>query len=648
MKKNFISAIAGWKSAALLALVAMVAAVAFSGVLTSTQTADAQTDDSSDKSTAPGGTVQLLFTSASDTNDRFVIASTSTGTATFSANGSTSIRCRDNSNASPSTPGCDTNGADSGVQLSVKVDEDSPLGEIYVQVGTFNRTTGEFDVAGTVIITVAAPDPPTAIQLVGLPPASINMDGSAPRHISVRVVKANGSMVGGVSLNVITTGGALETDGSGNCQADDSGAGTADQLDNGRAFCTVSTVVDADTNTDGNQPGPAKISLFGTGVPGSAKVTFSVAQPALTLETSVVLHGPVDSITADAEQSSIQIGGSTFIVVTISDAAGNPIPNETAAVTTNVFGGQVITAPETPQSVAAVKVVSAADVNKERNPRTVTAALGDIPSCAIHDAVAQVLEADATETNPATEGQAASTGTDSKGRCVIQIRAPQGPPLGGDPASATRGTHTVSVRADDLAAKPDPKAVVVEIHVGGAPASIETDAPASVDSLSSTTITVTVLDDEGVRVGSVGYSIDQIEGEGKITSGETDADSRTADGQAKFTYRAPREGTALFLITVPVGPSEISHTIEVAIGAAPEAPSATWNNDLVSGQNLVVWNGADGADPSDGAADGVTAIWSYNTGSGSWDGYFPSAADVPGGNTLTSLSNGQAYVVIVE
>ena len=33
---------------------------------------------------------------------------------------------------------------------------------------------------------------------------------------------------------------------------------------------------------------------------------------------------------------------------------------------------------------------------------------------------------------------------------------------------------------------------------------------------------------------------------------------------------------------------------------------ATWNKELVSGQNLVVWNGEDGADPSAGATDGVT------------------------------------------
>ena len=88
----------------------------------------------------------------------------------------------------------------------------------------------------------------------------------------------------------------------------------------------------------------------------------------------------------------------------------------------------------------------------------------------------------------------------------------------------------------------------------------------------------------------------------------------------------------------------------IAIGAepdeAPDAPPATWNDELVSGAQNVVWNGDDGADVADGAAEGVTAIWQWN-GTG-WDGYFPAAADVPGGNTLSTLSNGAAYWVIAD
>ena len=671
MKNNLISAIAGWKSAALLALVAMVAAVAFSGVLTNTQTADAQTgtenNTSDDFDASPGQTKVVYFevntqigaTGADGT--RFRIASDSVGEATF-ANGSTAIRCTNNVDAPPtSTPGCDTDRdpvqdedgdnimnavVETVVGLAVTIADDSPLGEIFVQQTT--RDSGDTTVQQEVIINVKAADPPTAIQRVGGPPASVTMLGTEGRHITVRVVKGNGNTVPGVTLNVITTAGALNTSGTGNCSAAEADA----TLQNGRAFCQVATVADLDTtsSTDDDQPG-ARVTLFGTGVPGTATVTFSVPAQSLTLEQDVVIHGPVDSITAAALQSSIQVGGSTYIVVTVSDAAGNPISGEEAAVSTNIFGSKLITAPETPTSVAAQAVDTKENVNKERAAGTVTARLGDIPSCDAHPAIVAVV---ATENEDAVIAQAVSSGTDAAGKCVIQVRAPQAPPTGDDNASATRGTHTVTVRANELAAKPDPKAITIEINVGGAPASIETDAPARADSLSSTTITVTVLDDEGVRVGAVAYSLDQIEGEGKVTGGVTSIDpkapSKTADGQAKFTYRAPREGTALFLITVPVGATEITKTIEVAVGAAPEeapdAPPATWNDALVSGVQNVVWNGDDDADVADGAAEGVTAIWQWN-GTG-WDGYFPAAADVPGGNTLSTLSNGAAYWVIAD
>ena len=196
--------------------------------------------------------------------------------------------------------------------------------------------------------------------------------------------------------------------------------------------------------------------------------------------------------------------------------------------------------------------------------------------------------------------------------------------------------------------------VNVNIEVGGAPASIETNAPDRVDALSSTKITVTVLDDEGVRVGAVPITVTKVEGDGNIDAvpGNT-----TSDGRGTFTFLAPlSSGETVFLVRAgdPAKGQQIQQAITVAVGPEPvvveepEAPPATWNNDLVSGQNIVVWNGADGADPSEGAAEGVSAIWSYNAGAGTWDGYFPSAADVPGGNTLTSLGNGQAYVVIVD
>ena len=130
MKNNLISAIAGWKSAALLALVAMVAAVAFSGVLTSTESADAQAGG---VNAVPGQTVTVAFDDI--IQDRFRIDSDSEGSATFAHNGGQALRC-----ANGAANGCDVNddtkpttNPTTGISVRVAVDEDSPIGEIYVQ-----------------------------------------------------------------------------------------------------------------------------------------------------------------------------------------------------------------------------------------------------------------------------------------------------------------------------------------------------------------------------------------------------------------------------------------------------------------------------------------------------------------------------------
>ena len=188
----------------------------------------------------------------------------------------------------------------------------------------------------------------------------------------------------------------------------------------------------------------------------------------------------------------------------------------------------------------------------------------------------------------------------------------------------------------------------LDIRVGGHPAEATDDAPDYVDSLSQTVITVSVVDDEDVPIGAQPVTVVQVEGSGAVTK---EAPENTSDGKASFTYQAPLTGgQAVFLVRVGPAGAQIAHTITINIGSAPEeapeAPPATWSAPLASGTWNLVWNGEDGADPSAGAGEGVTAIWQWN-GSG-WDGYFPSAADVPGGNTLTSLTNGAAYWVVVE
>ena len=170
--------------------------------------------------------------------------------------------------------------------------------------------------------------------------------------------------------------------------------------------------------------------------------------------------------------------------------------------------------------------------------------------------------------------------------------------------------------------------------------------------LSSTKITVTVVDDEGVPVGAV--AIERLS-RSKATANVLDRRLITHD-QRRRGRRSPTSPRAVTARPCSASPRRqrpngtIAHHV-VSTSApqpeeAPDAPPATWSKDLVAGNNLVVWNGDDDADPADGAAEGVVSIWSL-TAAG-WEGYFPTAADVPGGNNLDSLTNGEAYFVVVE
>lgn len=643
MKSNLISAIAGWKSAALLALVAMVAAVAFSGVLTNTQTAEAQATPSS---APPGSTVVVSWPAATGATPadahRFRIDSDSDGTATFS-NGAQSITCYVGS-----PTGCDASTTDAGIQLRVTIDADSPLGSIFVQLVT--RTGGDFTVGSGAehIITVIPANPAVAIRSYGAPNAAAipaaqpatGVDvtlaaGTVGTVIGSQLVNARGAGIAGTNILVTTTRGVLNS----THVPDTTPPTTCVSV----SACTLVTQAATDPdgtpgNADDTPAGIVQVRLTGNGATGSAAVTFRDLGSGLTRTVNVVMHGPAASISAAADQSTIAGGGSTFIVVTVLDADGNPaVGVQDIDFRTNKPLVQAIVGPEVPAGSAAVVLDYSRVVDRD-----LPGAANDLPSCGMRAAVED--DASTTDVNEAKPG---SNGTNTAGKCVIQVTA-----AGGDTPSpaddSTRGTHTLTVGSMNARIP----TVTVEIQVGGAPASIEHDAPERVDSLSTTKITVTVMDDEGVRVGAVPITVTQVEGSGNA---DPVAGGMTSDGRASFTFLAPlTPGEAVFLIRAGAPGKVIQDTVTLAIGPEPEMDDmddmedATWNKELVSGQNLVVWNGADGADPSDGATDGVQSIWSYNAGAGTWDGYFADAADVPGGNTLTSLTNGDAYWVIVE
>lgn len=649
MKKNFISAIAGWKSAALLALVAMVAAVAFSGVLSTTQTADAAlqsraadgTFSSHDGNAQNGDTVYVQ--NSATTYVQFEIVTAGGASAAFTHGDASedgqSLLCRDAED--DATGNCDADPAGSGVTVGVQIDNDSGKGVVFVR-----QTVVATDVTTSDEITVTVAQVPTTLSAKANA-SSIDAAGAnaipaeaGTTYIDIQLLDENNKGIASKDITIVSTRGLLSTAASpldsrtitvGTLSEDAAiGAFTGASLAG-----TVTTSADAGTN-DVDSAGYARVVVTGGGSPGISTITLTYLD--LTTTVDIVLHGPVKTLSAELEQGAIEVGGMTRIVVTALDAGGNPVANQNVAVKT--VGGVV------PPERLATPVGTSNTVNKDGGTQGSLLDPGDLPACGDVTAVA-----DDAGTEDVNEAVAGSTGTNGMGQCVIQVTAPDN---AGTATDAARGTHTITlVASNDGSAGPrgvnEPS---VDVQVGGAPATISSDAPDRIDPSDELTINVTVVDDEDVRVGSVTIEAIQTAGDGTII---TPIAAKTSDGRAKFTYLAPsRPGVVEFLVRTRAANNAVTASLPiiVQIGEAPaeepEGPAPTWNNDLVSGQNLVVWNGEDGADPSAGAADGVTAIWSYNTGSGSWDGYFPSAADVPGGNTLSSLSNGQAYVVIVE
>lgn len=604
-----------------VALVALALAVAFSVVLTSSQTAEAQATPAT---ASPGDTVVVSWPGATDTEAspaQFRIDKDSDGTATF-ANGAQSISCYVDSAV------CDVDRSDDGtptstspgVQLRVTIDDDSPLGQIYVQRAT--RSGGDFAVVDTDehTITVVAANPPVAIKAAGAPPAAAIpatnpttptpvvtlVDGNVGTVIGSQLVDARGKGLNGMSILVTTTRGVLNSNHV-----------TAPATCANVSACTLTTQAEgdgpdttADNEDDAAADGTVTVRLSGNGATGTATVTFRELNTGLSRSVNVVMHGAAASISAAVDESTISVGSSTFVVVTVLDADGNPVVgNQTADFENHEPTVPAIVGPDVPAGQSATLLDTSRVVDRDL-PGT----KNDLPSCGLRAAVVADPNAD-----PPVEAAAGSNGTNTAGKCVIELTAAGGDTPDDASDDSTRGTHTLTVGLTD-----DAKIAVVsvEVTVGGAPDSISTDAPARVDSLSATEITITVMDDAGERVGAVAYSVERIEGEGRITAGATDADSMTSDGRAKFTYRAPRSGVALFLITAGTAPNAIEQTVEIQVGEEPEppAPDAISLTLRAGGHFYPVLSGA-----STSAADlfgsSVTSAWKYNLATGTWSGY---------------------------
>ncbi len=606
-----------------LALVALAAVIAAGAIFTSATPAEAQAVPST---TNPGGTVVVTFNEGGDTGDRFRIHEDSEASGSFDFNGGQAVRCSDND-----ANGCDENGDTAGVALRVTIDEDSPIGDLFVQ-RTERAGDGEVTVEQEIVVTVAAPDPPVALNVIAKPtPGAIDKDGTPTSSMTVRLVNAAAVGQVGQDLVVTTTRGILTSTHM-----------KADTTCNGLSACTLTTQaagdgVDNQADTDDDVvAGSATVTLAGNGATGTAMVSFLHAPTGLSATAEVTIHGDTAGISVEAEQGTIGIAGSTFLVVTIVDAQGNPVVGGHAAVDTADRKTGGIVPPEVPTGTSAVKVMAPRDVDKNLEGKK-----NDLPACG------NDVSTDEANTEDVDEGATNADldpGSNVAGKCVIQVNAPIGDP--DNPADdATRGTHTITLVASNAAGVALPKIdkVSVAVQVGGAPASISSDAPASVDSLSSTEITVTVMDDEGVRVGAVLIVVDQVEGEGKTDS---PASPKTADGQATFTYLAPLSaGDAVFLIRAgdAEAGTQIQSTITVVIGdPEPEAPPAPAQSpvslDVSAGGDFYVVAGNSVPTTASDLFDGTSVSVAFKWENGAWTRYVPALGSedflVASGNLL--------------
>ena len=590
MKNNLISGIASWKSAALLAIVAMVAAVAFSGVLSTTKTAEAvlgaQVGGNVQTEVAPGTTVAVSTSPTVDVTSgdyvNWTITTTGDAKATFAASDSGTLTCQD---ATTTPSACDANGSATEMTVNVKIADDSGKGAVLVRASKFGGAATDAD---QVVLTVNPGLTPTAIKIT--PPTGSIPATAGTLDLTITVTNSTG---GGVAtpVDLITTLGQFT--GSGGC----TNAGQA---------CSVTTVAAT------GQPGTAP-QLGSLRQPGKATVTATVRGTTLKATAEITFFGAAANISAVPEQGAIQIGGKTRIVVTVTDAAGSPFA-----------GHQLTDSDVVPGPVATpVKLSAMLGVPKDLNQDGDTADKDDIPHC--DDSTPE------TPTEVTDPASYAAGGTNAAGQCVIEVMAPVDPnnPL----ANATRGAHEIKVALSGTT-----KSATATVNVGGPPSSISSDAPDSVEPLSETVITVTVLDDEGIAVGEVTLDIDLISPQGLITSNPT----TTKDGKAKFSYIAALGGEAVFRVAAGTpGVDQITDSITITVGeAAPAGPAPTWSETPTSGTHNLVWNGEDGP-ASDGAVEGLVAIWRWENGQ--WLGYVPGLAD-----NLSELENGKAYWVVVE
>lgn len=551
-------------------VIAAAFAVAFAVLVSSTTTDTAEAADvplaedagAPENDVAPGDKVQIAV------NGKLAqvsITATADGVgASFAANGGQSIACSDGL-------ACDENDAEDVITVDLNVDADSGEGFILLSVSGAGADTNTAQV--TKVITVSKKGLAGSLAVKASEKTIAATGGTSTITATVKDASASPAGLNGQKLTIVTTLGNLT------CPSSTDGTDTIDEATNVQV-CQMYT--ETDTTPTPNVDGVAAPTLNGAGREGVASITVTLGSFSKTI--TVTLFGTAKNLTAEPEQGSVEIGGSVYVVLTVTDGAGNPV------------AGQVIT----PVTSPAKEVEGPEGVDKpvlvvtEKNTPIPDPAVGDtalgrgysmdkpaagsakaIPACGDDNRDTDTDESGLQELfGPDDETADEGEGTDANGQCVVYVTAPEDAANAAN--NATRGVHTLNFAIRTIK-------VSTMIEVAGKPSVITTDAPVMVDTASVTEIIVSVWDDEEVLVGITDVKVRKVGGDGIIEdeSGK-DADGnttpgmeRTSNGQSKFTFIAP-SATGFSEILITAGAAE--ERVRIQIGEAapepePEAPS---------------------------------------------------------------------------
>ena len=511
----------------------------------------------------------------------------------------------------------DVTSSGEGVTVALKIDNDSGAGVVFVKQTRITGTgiTAENRVT-TDAVKVDVKPVPTRISIDASSKSIAAANGNSV--LTFQVQDAKGDNIAASKVTLITNNGTLDAAMTLVPDTDDDGEPEATPVSpdpcTGDQSCTVTT------GTAG-----ANVTLTGSDRAGIATVTLISGD--LTTTIDIVMYGPVASISAAAEQGSIEVGGMTFIVVTAVDSGGNPVADATVDLDTDSDNGGIAGPAERANKVI-VNSNRDKDVNRDR-----AVDKGDITGCQDQNADAHATGGD--DGDEPTNLQAGNpladidAGTNADGQCVIMVSSTNNdtPDTKDD---TSRGTHTITLKADAL--DEDSDKVSVAIQVGGPATSIESDAPVSINPSDELTVNVTVLDDQGVRVGEVTIEVIQTAGSGKVI---TDAASDTSDGRASFTYLAPStSGVVEFLVRTKDAstPPKVTAQLPIIITIGdpePEEPPAPVESavslDLSEGGDY--YSISDNSVPTTASAlfDGtsVSVAWKWDRASSSWTSYIP-------------------------